>query len=356
MTRACQGRLDALAPQGTPVSLAAVARAEVDVRRRCRIMRLNLPIISDATKFKSHLYDGVWRGAAAAICTRHKLPHSTLRRLVPGENIVFLADERFVVKIFAPFRDSYLREKAALEFAGGKSGVKTPTVLHAGELEGWSYLVMTQLAGVPAGEAWPEIDARGRIDIVSQLGVALRNLHGHAAPLHQPALNRDWNQFIARQAEMCVERQRACGASPEWLKRLPAYVGEKLELLPAEPRSAFLHGDIHAGNLLLGRVNGRWTITGLFDFGDSLCGLHEYDFVAPGVLMMQGARELQRAFLLAYGYQESQIDMNLRARLMLLTVLYECSDLRKYAMRLRPEAVHYTLDELEAAIWTFATG
>jgi hypothetical protein len=39
---------------------------------------------------------------------------------------------------------------------------------------------------------------------------------------------------------------------------------------------------------------------------------------------------------------------------MLLTVLYECSDLRKYASRLAPEAVNYTLDELEAAIWTFA--
>jgi hypothetical protein len=39
---------------------------------------------------------------------------------------------------------------------------------------------------------------------------------------------------------------------------------------------------------------------------------------------------------------------------MLLTVLYECSDLRKYAMRLAPEAVDFTLRELEAAIWTFA--
>jgi hypothetical protein len=69
--------------------------------------------------------------------------------------------------------------------------------------------------------------------------------------------------------------------------------------------------------------------------------------------MMQGNCELQRTFLLAYGYKESQLDMNLRARLMLLTVLYECSNLRKYAMRLVPEAVNFTLDELEAAIWTF---
>jgi len=110
----------------------------------------------------------------------------------------------------------------------------------------------------------------------------------------------------------------------------------------------------HIGNLLLAQENGHWKITGLFDFGDSFCGFHEYDFVAPGVLMVQGSRELQRAILLAYGYKESQLDMNLRARLMLLTVLYECSDLRKYALRLMPKAITFTLDELEAAIWTFA--
>jgi hygromycin-B 7''-O-kinase len=140
------------------------------------------------------------------------------------------------------------------------------------------------------------------------------------------------------------------------LESLPGYIAGRLELLPAECNLVLLHGDVHPGNLLLSRGNGRPGVMGIFDFGDSFCGFHEYDFVAPGVLMMQGQRELQRAFLLAYGYQESQLDMNLRARLMLLTVLYECSNLRKYAMRLRPEAVHYTLDELEAAIWTFATG
>lgn len=54
------------------------------------------------------------------------------------------------------------------------------------------------------------------------------------------------------------------------------------------------------------------------------------------------------------GYTETQLDLNLRARLMLLTILYECSDLRKYALHLTPEAVDLTLDELEAAIRTFA--
>jgi hygromycin-B 7''-O-kinase len=202
---------------------------------------------------------------------------------------------------------------------------------------------------------WASVGPRDRLEIVTRLGSATRELHEHEAPLHQTALNRDWQGFLERQARESVERQRACGASPQWLESLPAYIAARLKLLAANNRQVFLHGDIHAGNLLLAESGGRWHITGLIDFGDSLCGFHEYEFVAPGVLMIQGSREMQRAMLLAYGYDEAQLDSDLRARLMLLTVLYECSDLRKYALRLAPEAVRLTLEELEAAIWTFAS-
>lgn len=54
-------------------------------------------------------------------------------------------------------------------------------------------------------------------------------------------------------------------------------------------------------------------------------GGHEYDFVVPGVLMVQGDRELQRVLLTSYGYRDVHLDEVLRARLMLLTILYECS-------------------------------
>ncbi|HVF57824.1 MAG TPA: aminoglycoside phosphotransferase family protein [Pyrinomonadaceae bacterium] len=318
-------------------------------------MSLKLPRIADAEAYRRHFDSDVWRQAVSVICARHRVHHESLQRSPFGENIIFFVDERFVVKIFAPFRENYERETAALAFASDlKLGIETPAVVHAGEIEGWPYLLMTRLAGVPMRERWAEIDERDRLEIVSRIGAAMRELHAHPAPL-QTALNRDWPGFVRRQARESVARQRACGANPEWLESLPAYIAARLELLPPDDRPVMLHGDVHPGNVLLEERGGRWQVTGLFDFGDSLCGFHEYEFVAPGVLMVQGRRELQRAMLLAYGYTEAQLDSDLRARLMLLTVLYECSDLRKYALRLRPEAVRLTLDQLEAAIWTFAT-
>lgn len=315
-------------------------------------MSLKLPVISTAADYHRHFHDDVWRQVAAEICVRHNLSYSTLRRSPQGENIIFFVDEMFVVKIFAPFRENYRREKAALEFAQGKLSIYTPELVQTGEIEGWSYLVMTQLAGHASREVWASTERRDRLEIISRLGVAMSELHAHDTP-RRTALDRDWRGFVERQARESVARQRSCGANPEWLESLPSYIAARLALIPTDGKPVFLHGDVHAGNVLLAEEGGRWKVSGLIDFGDSLCGFNEYEFVAPGVLMAQGDRELQRALLLAYGYSEAQLDLNLRARLMLLTVLYECSDLRKYALRLAPEAVNFTLAELEASIWTF---
>lgn len=317
-------------------------------------MRLNLPLITTPDDYRRRFTDDVWRSAAAAICARHRVSYQHLQRSPQGENIIFSVDEQYVIKIFAPFRDQYQREAAALEFAAGKLCLETPEVVHAGELEGWPYLLMTKLAGHQMREVWPDIEPHERCEIVSRLGVAMKELHTLPAPLSPAALNRDWKEFVSGQATASVERQRACGANPEWLESLPQYIAGRLELLPQAFEPVLLHGDIHPGNVLLTQSGGRWRAAALFDFGDSCGGFREYEFVAPGVLMVQGQRDLQRALLAAYGYSEAQLDVNLRARLMLLTVLYECSDLRKYALRLAPAAVHLTLAELEEAIWTFA--
>lgn len=318
-------------------------------------MRLNLPSSDDAAAFRSHFDSEEWQRAAAIICERHGVPRATLRRSPQGENVIFFAGERHVVKIYAPLRGQHARERAALEFASrARLPIETPEVLHAGELEGWPYLLMTRLEGTLMREAWAEVGARQQLEVVSRLGVAMRELHARPAPSTPPELNRDWHGFVESQACESVERQRSLGANPEWLESLPARLGERSALLPPRFEPVLLHGDIHPGNVLLRERGGRWEAAALFDFGDSFCGFREYEFVAPGVLMVQGRRELQREMLMAYGYGEAELNVSLRARLMLLTILYECSDLRKYALRLSPRAVGLTLAQLEAAIWTFA--
>jgi len=309
--------------------------------------------ITTPADFKKYLHSEVWISVAQSICDRHGLSSPHLVRSKDGENVIFFVGEYLILKIFGAIRDGFAREKAALLNVHTASDTITPEICFEGDVDGWNYLIMTRLKGRLAKEIWPDISIQNRIDIATELGSALKRLHSLNSSATLPALYQDWQGFLQRQLNSCIDRQRENGANPEWLKSLPEYISDRIDLLDSEGKPVLLHGDIHLGNLMLIQNKGRWQISGLFDFGDAFHGNAEYDFVAPGVLMIQGNRELQRAFLLAYGYSESQLDVELRARLMLLTILYECSNLRKYALRLAPEAVDFTLAELETAIWKF---
>jgi hypothetical protein len=86
-----------------------------------------------AADYALHFKDDAWPQVAATICQRHRLPYASLRRSPVGENIIFFVDEAFVVKIFAPFCENYLRETAALEFAQGKLSIRTPELMQTGD-------------------------------------------------------------------------------------------------------------------------------------------------------------------------------------------------------------------------------
>lgn len=308
---------------------------------------MKIPPVND---FQLHFKDDIWLDAAETICRRHNLPFRNLKRSEYGENIVFLVDNSFVIKIYTPFRKGFQREKAALHLIKDETSLPLPEILFEGEIEGLDYLVTNQHEGVlMTREMWLGLSKREQFAIISQLAGILRELHSREAR----TVNFDWQSFIEHQVETVLERQRAKGANAEWLERLPFYIEENLKLLPKSGANVFLHGDVHFGNLRLMQTNGGWKISGLFDFADSLKGFHEYEFVAVGVLMIQGQKEVQREFFLSYGYKENELDEAFRRRLMLLTILYECSDLQKYALRLKPEAFHFTLYELEKAIWNF---
>ncbi|MEP6901657.1 MAG: aminoglycoside phosphotransferase family protein [Actinomycetota bacterium] len=304
--------------------------------------------LPSTVEFKANFRSEIWHLAAEIICQRHGILYNFLKREEQGESIVFLLDDKLIIKIYIPTKNLLEREKNALELA--RTSLKTPEVIAFGDIEGYKYLVTTQLAGeLMTRERWLDLVEHEQISILSQLANGLTELH-RSDPTK---IAFDWHKFIERQAETCFERQKACQVNDKVLAEIPAYLKENLKLLPTDFETSFLHGDVHFGNLRLLQKNGKWQISGLFDFGDSLKGFHEYDFLAVGLLMIQGQGNLQREFFRAFGYSDREINDELRKRLMLLTMFYEWSDLRRYAIRLRPEATDYSLLELEKAIWNF---
>ena len=299
--------------------------------------------------FEASFEDPAWNDVAAATCKDAGVEFARLERASSSDHVVYLIDDRLVLKIFRPGRSCFERERKALEFAEGITAFRTPGIVNVGNFEGLDHIVTTQVPGQPfTRPEFLKLERHDQIGILSDLAAGLKQLH----EMETEQFVDDWADFVAERANTFIDRQIAHGVNAKVIDALPAFIEDYFPLVPESPTS-FLHGDVHFGNLQLVQENGKLRIGGLFDFADSRRGYHEYEFLAVGVLMIQGERVLQREFLRAYGYADSDLNENMRTRLMMLTLLYETSDLRRYALRLRPEAVDYTLDELERAIWSF---
>lgn len=299
--------------------------------------------------FTFHFQSKIWFDAAKEICQRHRISFNEMKRADSSDHVVFLLDNSLVLKIYRPSRNCFERERKALEFVGGKIGLKTPEIIETGEFEGFEYLIQTQIQGeLMTRPKWLELEEKEQIRFISKLAVHLKEIH----QLNSDSFQCDWAEFVKDRVETFIERQIAHGVNQKIIEVLPKYIEENLKLVPLSP-TTFLHSDVHFGNLRVFQEKGEWQISGLFDFADSRRAFYEYDFLAVGVLMMQGQREIQREFFKDYGYAEKDLDETMRRRLMMLTMLYESADLRRYALRLKPEAVDFTLEELERGIWSF---
>ncbi len=310
-----------------------------------------ISLIKTEEDFDEYHQSEIWLDAAKKICRSHRVSFNEIKRAGGSEHVVFFLDDALVLKIYHPFRKCFERELKGLEIVGGKTDFKIPEILYQGAFENFPYVLMTRVKGDLMTRAdWLKIPEKTQIEFISKLAAGLKQIHALPAP---DSVENNWAEFVKDRAETFIERQIAHGVNRKVLDALPAFIEENLKLVPTDEQTVFMHSDVHFGNLGIIKTDKSLEIMGLFDFADSRRGYFEYDFLAVCVLIIQGQGNLQREFFKAYGYAESELNEQMRRRLMMLTMLYETSNLRRYAMRLKPEAVDFSLDELEKGIWSF---
>lgn len=312
-----------------------------------------LPIVRNRAEYLASPRDGAtYRAAVTAICRRHRLPAASLAKYAGGSTIVFAVGERFVVKLFEPiFAEAAETERVVLEQLQGRLAVPTPALHAAGELEGWSYVVMEQMRGQSLAEVWAEIPLPARGELCRRLGEAVAGLHA-LAPL--PVLpGPDWPSFVRAQADACVEQQRSRGLGEHWVRQIPDFLaGSDLRSLErATP--VLLHTEIMREHVLVEPVAGGWALSGLIDFEPARTGAAEYELGSVGIFLAAREPGLLRAFLLGYGYPEAQLTHELQRSMLVCTLLHRYSNLRWYLQRLPPRTAT-TLDELAADWFSFA--
>ena len=244
------------------------------------------------------------------------------------------------VPILSPpfLRDHFEFERAMLDRLHGRLRVPTPQLLGRGEHDGWPWLVMTQMRGEPLTASWPAMGEAERCALLHELGALAREVH--ALPVGTlAALAPRWDDFVARQRERCVERQRRTGLPPQLLEQLPAFVAGAL---PQGP-DVLLTGEYTPFNLFT-RAN---RLCAMFDFGDGLVGPREYDWLGPQCFLVAGDAARSAAFMRGVG---ASIDADERLALMRLLLLHRYSNLQAQ-VGIDGWQQARSFEELAARIW-----
>lgn len=257
-----------------------------------------LPPIADDAAFRAVRTADIYRPALAEIAVRHRLTGEP-RRYPGGSLPVFALGEEHVVKLFPPpFRRNRDNERDALEFLAGELPVATPAPRAAGDIDDWTYIVMSQLPGRRMDEVWPALARSDQVRLAGELGELLAALHalpvvGAAGAFSQIV----WQAFIAERCAQCAALQVARGADAAWVARIEPFLAS-LDLTDTrEP--VFLHTEVMPDHLLVDR-SGR--LAGLVDFEPAMIGAREYEFAAVGLFFARGDRELLRAVLAPGGH------------------------------------------------------
>ncbi|MDB6096540.1 MAG: hypothetical protein JWM09_818 [Francisellaceae bacterium] len=104
--------------------------------------RVSLPMVSTFEQYEIiKLKVDLFIEAAKEIIATKDLANEPLAIFSEGTNIVFALGTDKVIKIYPPFhREQFDTESLVLSRLSGKLCIKTPQLLHKGEISGWPYI------------------------------------------------------------------------------------------------------------------------------------------------------------------------------------------------------------------------
>lgn len=287
-----------------------------------------LTSISSFEEFEQFkLTSNIFEDVIKKILVRHNLHPKSLTPFSEGTNIVFSCDENWVIKLFPPFhQDQFESERLVLKALDSKLSIQTPSIHCEGEIVGWPYLIMTKLEGTLLETLWHTLNHQNKLVIMRELGLLIREVH--ALPTKGlETIDCHWRCFIENQIKHCIENHRTNKLSSNLLNEIPSYIEAVHDSLLKIEKPVLLTGEYTPMNFLVTHIDGLWHISGLIDFGDAMLGHYKYDLLGPGAFLIQGDKQLLKAFLSAYGISADEMSAELSHQLTALMLLHKYSNL-----------------------------
>ena len=315
-------------------------------------LAMQLPAFVDYESYRA------WRNdvraslpVAVDIARNHGLPCNEPRFFAAGTNLVIGLDDRLILKIFPPLlRAQFVSERAALSLLGGRLRIPIPEIIVEGERDGWPYLVITHLPGELGSQAWPVLQEAGKERILAEIGAVIAEVQRVPAGA-LAEIEPGWAEFMRGQVAGCRARHERLGLAQKFLDGLDDLLRDAAELIPMHPQPVILTGEYIPENFLLAQRGGDWHLAGLIDFGDVLTGWREYDLLGPSAFMAAGRPRRVLSLFEGYGYSRSDVNFDLKRRLMALMLLHRASDPVRHICIERWQDKADDLLQLQELIW-----
>lgn len=319
-----------------------------------RSAKLLLPKIKTFEDYKLVYRDAdVWLPAMRTICERHRLDKTLLELAPPGTHVVFRVGPHLYIKLFAPlWSGDLIPERLVLRKLSERTDLPIPRLVTEGEIEGWSYIIVTAVQGVPLLETWNSMETSDKEHIAARCGEFMSILHSTPTEGLE-AIAVDWPAFVESQIQECKDQLFQTSIDEHWIDSVVEFASALPPLYEPDFRPVLLSADVTNEHLLVSERGGRWEVTGFIDFGDAMLGHPHYDFVAPGALITRSSPSLQQAMLLAYGYSSNQLNATLADQLMAYTLIHRFFNIPELLEQFgaRPPA---GFDDLKKELWSFA--
>ncbi|MFT7677253.1 MAG: hygromycin-B 7''-O-kinase [Planctomycetota bacterium] len=256
-------------------------------------MQLPTEILPDTFDEEYRLRSEAWMPAVVETCVVAGIPAERIVPYSDGSNLVARVADAWVVKIFPPFhREQWESERCALPRIHAASPLPTPELVAGGERpDGYTFVVMTHLAGRSMEQAWRTLSMGERAGVMRSIGELMRAVH--ASPVGDLAAQLpDFDQMLSARVSGLRTRHERMG-TPEWIAdRLEGFVPSALAGLDLGTPPVLLTGEYTPFNLLLTEPGTPARLTAMFDFGDCMVGPAVYDLLGPISFLGEGRAEL----------------------------------------------------------------
>lgn len=287
-------------------------------------MTILIPQMTRSEFIENHHNHALWDEVVRALLEFENIPYQTFSRFSLGGNIVYGIDDLYVLKLFAPFdsREFTIETEVLTQTDWTNVSIQVPEIVQSGMYEGWNYFLMSRVPGELLIDVWHDLTAKEKIGVAHDLGLLIRQMHQLDISKYR-VLENSFESWITLQKENVVKHHASTGLSPHLLEEVQDYVAS---FVPSGEK-VLLTGEYTPFNLLMSKVNGQWTLTGLIDFADCFLGEPEYDLLGPTLFSFYKEPGLTKTFLNAYGLT---LDEATRLRLMQLLLLHRFSHLLNY--------------------------